>query len=48
MSGVAEIFNTVIDKKTHGTKFKQVNLWHAENANITHEDLHTSIDEPEN
>jgi hypothetical protein len=48
MRGVAETFNTVIDKMTHGTNFKLVNLLHAENANLTHENLNTSIDEPEN
>ena len=44
MPGVAETFKTVIDMMTHGTDFKLVNLLHAENANLTHEDLNTSID----
>jgi hypothetical protein len=44
--GVAETFKTVIDEMTHGTDFKLVNLLHAENANLTHEDLNTSIDVP--
>jgi len=48
MPGVAETFKTVIDEMTHGTDFKPVNLLHTENANLTHEDLNTSIDEPEN
>jgi len=48
MPGVAETFKTVIDEMTHGTDFKLVNLLLAENANLTHEDLNTSIDEPEN
>jgi len=48
MPRVAETFKTVIDEMTHGTDFKLVNLFHAENANLTHEDLNTSIDEPEN
>jgi hypothetical protein len=48
MPGVAETFKTVIDKMTHGSEFKLVNLLHAENANLTHEDLNTSIDEREN
>jgi len=48
MPGVAETFRTVIDEMTHGTKFKLVNLLHAENANLTHEDLNPSIEEPEN
>jgi hypothetical protein len=37
----------MIDEMTHGTDFKLVNLLHARNANLTHEDLNTSIDEPE-
>jgi len=48
MPRVAETFNTVINQMTHGTDFKLVNLLHAENANLTHEDLNTRIDEPEN
>jgi len=48
MPGVAETFKSVIDEMTHGTDFKLSNLLHAENANLTHEDLNTSIDEPEN
>ena len=48
MPGVAETSNTVIDEMTQGTDFKLVNLLHAENANLTHDDLNTSIDELEN
>jgi len=48
MPAVAETFKTVIDEMTHGTDFKLVNLLHAENANLPHEDLNTSIDKPEN
>jgi len=48
MPGVAETFKTVIDEMTHGTDFKLVNLLHAENANLTHQNLNTSIDKPEN
>ena len=48
MPGVAETFKTVIDKMTHGTDFKLVNLLHAENATFTHGDLNTSMAEPEN
>jgi len=48
MPGVAETSKTVINEMTHGTKFKLVSLLHTENANLTHEDLNTSIDEPEN
>jgi len=47
MPGVAETFKTVIHKMTHGTDFKLVNLLHAENANLTQEDLNISIDKPE-
>jgi len=47
MHGVAETFKNVIDEMTHGTDFKLVNLLHPENANVTHEDLNASIDEPE-
>jgi hypothetical protein len=48
MPRVAETFKTVIDKMPHGTKFTLVNLLPAENANLTHKDLNTSIYEPEN
>ena len=48
MPAVSETFKTVIDEMTHGTDFKLVNLLLAENANLTHEDLDSSIDEPEN
>jgi len=48
MPGVAETFKTIIDEMTNGTEFKLVNLLHHENANLTHEDLNTSIDEPQN
>ena len=45
---MVETFKTVIEEMTHGTDFKLVNLLHAENANLTHKDLHTSIDEADN
>jgi hypothetical protein len=48
MPGVAETFKSVIDEMTHGTDFKLVNLLLTENANLTHQDLNTSIDKPEN
>jgi len=48
MPRVAETFKTVIDEMTHGTDFKLVNLLLAKNANLTHEDLNTCIDKPEN
>jgi hypothetical protein len=48
MAGVAVTFKMVTDKVTHGTYLKLVNLIHADNGNVTHEDLDTSIDQPEN
>jgi hypothetical protein len=48
MSGVTETFKSDINMMINGTDFKLVNLLHTENANLTHEDLNTSIDEPEN
>ena len=47
MPGVEETFKTVIDEMTYGTDFKLVNWLPAINANLTDEDLNTSIDEPE-
>ena len=46
--GVAETFKTVIDKIISGTKFNLVHLFHDENANLTDEDLNTTIDGLEN
>jgi hypothetical protein len=48
MPRVAETLKTVIDEMTHATDFKLVNLLHPNNANLTHANLNTSIDEPEN
>jgi hypothetical protein len=48
MSGVAEIFKTVINEMTHGTEFNLVNFLHTESANLAHEDLNPSIDKPAN
>jgi hypothetical protein len=48
MPKVAQIFKTVIDEMTHRSDVKLVNLLHIETANFMHEDLNTSIDEPEN
>ena len=48
MPGVAATLMPVIDEMTHGPDFNLVNLLHAENANLTHEDLDNSIDKPEN
>src|SRR5882757_11103657 len=42
MPGVQETFKTVIDKMTHGTDFKLVNLLQAKNAYLPHADLNTS------
>ena len=47
MPGVAQMMNSVINEMTYGTDFKLINLLNAENANLTHENLNTSIDEPE-
>jgi len=48
MLRVAETFKSVIDEMTHGANCKVVDLLHAENVNLTHENLNTSIDQPEN
>jgi hypothetical protein len=48
MPGVAETFKTVIDEMTHGTVFKLANMLHPENATLTHLDLNTRLDAPEN
>ena len=48
MPGVAETTKSVIDKMTYSTDFKLIDLFHVEIANLTHEDLNTSIDKPEN
>jgi hypothetical protein len=47
MHGVAEMFKCIINETTHGTDFKLENLLHAENANLTHEDLDTNSDKLE-
>jgi hypothetical protein len=46
--GVTETFQTIIDKMTHGTDSKLVNWLNANNANVTHQDVNTSIEEPKN
>jgi hypothetical protein len=48
MPGVAENFNTVIDKMTFTTDFKHVTCLHTEHVNLTHEDLNTSPNKQEN
>jgi hypothetical protein len=45
---MAQRFKTAIDEMTHGSDFKLVNLMLTENANLTHKNLNTSSDEPEN
>ena len=47
MPGVAETFKSIINKMTYGTDFKLINMSHVENANVTNEDVNTTIDEPE-
>jgi hypothetical protein len=47
MPRVAETFKTVIDKQTHRTDSKLVNILHSGNVYQTYEDLTTSIDELE-
>jgi len=44
--GVAGPFNSVIHAMRYGTDFNLVNVLHAENVDITNEDLNASFDEP--
>jgi hypothetical protein len=46
--GVAETLISVIDEMTYGTDLMLINQLDAENLNLTHEDLNTSTDEPDN
>ena len=48
MTGVAETSKSVIDEMTFATDITLINLLNAENANLTHKDMNTSLDEPEN
>jgi hypothetical protein len=48
MPRVEEMFKSVIDEMKFATDFKLINLLHAENVSLTHQDLNTSLDEPEN
>lgn len=48
IAGVAEAFMSVINVITYKTYFKQLNLLDSEGANLTDEDLNTSINKPEN
>jgi hypothetical protein len=47
MPAVAEIFKNVIYQMTPRTDFKLINLLHSKNAYLAHEDLNTSINQPE-
>jgi len=47
MPGVAEMFKSVIDEMIFSTDFKFIDLFHTENLNLTHDDLNSSLDEPE-
>ena len=48
MPRVAETLQSIIDEITYGNDFKLIKLFHMENGNHSHNDLNTSIDEPEN
>jgi len=48
MPGVAETFTTVIDQMTFATDFKPIDILHMADPNLTHEDLNTSLDMPDN
>jgi len=48
MPKVAETFKSVIDEMTYGTDFKLIALLPADNANLTHQDLNTTTNKPEN
>jgi len=48
MPGVGETVKCFIDDMTDGTDFKLVILFHAKNANLTHENLNCSVDDPGN
>jgi hypothetical protein len=45
---VAEALKSVVDKMTYGTDYQLINIFHADTENVTHEDLNTFIDEPDN
>ena len=45
MPRVAEAFKNVINEMTHGNVFKVLNLFDADNANLTLEDPNTCIEE---
>jgi len=45
---VAESFKSVINEIRYATHIKLINLLHVDNANLTNQDLNTSLDMPEN
>jgi hypothetical protein len=48
MPGVTETSNGVIDNMTFATHFTLIHLLHTENVDVTHEDLNSSLEQPEN
>jgi len=48
MPGVEETFKSVINEMTYATDFKLINLLQKKNANLTHENLNTSLDKLQN
>jgi len=48
MPGEADTFKIVINEMTSGTTLKMVNLLDMKSADLTHEDLNSSIDKPDN
>jgi len=48
MPRIAETFKSLLDEMTYGTNLKLVELLHPDNANLTNEDLNTSIEDPQN
>jgi hypothetical protein len=45
--GVTETFKTVIAEMTDASNLNIINLLRTENANVTHQDLNTSFDQPD-
>jgi hypothetical protein len=48
MPGEAETCKIIIDKLTHATEIKINNLMHSNNSMFMHEEVNTSIDQPDN
>jgi hypothetical protein len=46
--GVAVWFGSAIDKMTYWTDFKLINLLHGDGTYLTYEDLHSSVEKPDN